>query len=121
VKRRAEPTARIVVAAAPLVEIASLPSGIMRTRSKRSRAPSATLPPLSTSAVTLPLTARCKSVADSFSRSVPSTSSSTLPSTGMVLFLSATPWQRPRIFNRSRFVTTTCISGHVLARLVPRE
>lgn len=35
-------------------------------------------------------------VAASRSWSGPDTSSSTLPRTGMVLFLSATPWQRPR-------------------------
>ncbi len=37
------------------------------------------------------------------------------PSTGMVLFLSATPWQRPRTRSRSFLATTTCIAPVVLA------
>ena len=85
------------------------PSGIIRMRSSRSFAGTATLPPLLTSTVTRPTSARYRSVAATRSALGPSTASSTFDRTGIVLLRSATPCMRVTSFSRSLLATVSSI------------
>ena len=69
----------------------------------------ATLPPLLTSTVTRPTSARYRSVAATRSALGPSTASSTFESTGIVLLRSATPCMRVTSFSRSLLATVSSI------------
>src|SRR5580704_9147877 len=81
------------------------PSGIIFTRSKRSLAGTAIVPPLFTSAGMRPAIARYRSVAARRSALGPSTAMRTFDRTGMVLLRSATPCIRVTSLRRSFFAT----------------